>query len=1270
MAVALNPSYRNKRKNFYTDKGTDSQAIGSIVQVLKSVSGSYDHSFVPTLVAQSGTTAYDEISGNAQPQNTPEYQYEGYLYCDGREFYIKDYPALFEIIGNEYGGVASDGIDVVIGGAGYSGTLTVNISAPPSGVNQVFPGVTPVQATGVATVVGGVISGVEVLNPGKGYNPSSPPTVTVTGSGGGSGATFKVRINGENGQIQAITKSNVWDYWPEDMGTFKIPDLKAKRIVGNGPVYGSNSANVGNSELGVGLNTIDGKWYMDENAQKGMFALGNISTIGYTDVVDTVEASIIGNQVIQVQLQPKKLAGAPQHTHFLLHAEAPQDTNYPLSVSGERYLVSYKASTGKVNNFLPPGGIAYSHTHVLSKAPILDASVSTYDIYNWSGGDQNSGSIKEPNYYYASGGAGAGSYQQVTTIGTPNMKKFSSSSAIGGRTVTTGGVPIFETTETTYATAGGPFTLSVPADVSQATVILIGGGGSGAVYTTQGNNGAASTFTAGSVLTVSAGGGTRGLASTTTTGGNGGTYGGYTASGSASANIIVTVTGSTTSGNGGSGGNGPVYNGSLENPNTDPGLGGSAGTTPTGVNGTAGKTRQIVDSAIVANTYTYSDANNSFNYTIGASNANYTITGVNIELAGGGGRNCGNFGGNGCGSSGAGGAGKWMRISLNSQYATAGTALTFQPGQSGRVYNAQANATHSGKGGRAGDGYQSNDGGGGGAATLVKFQSGNVIIAGAGGGGGGGGFGEGVCGQNAQSAGSPGDGVITTTEELFTGGGATGGGYGCTGGGGGGGGGGCGRAGDTAGGAPGGGGGGSGGHEEGYGGKRGLSAVRTTYASLQNSSNTNTGEGYVSISVNEDRGYWTPGGGGGGAGGFVQFTILGADLQGVSSVTTTVGEGGAGVNNGGTSSASGSDGYANIKFQKIIGYEGGTESLTIGDVFEAGSGDQDNGVNFYASGTGTNASNGFKLPTTQVPTVVFEGGGGGSGAAATCTVSGNKISSITLTNAGSGYTEIPRVRILGGAGVRNYATVGLNTNNGTLQGLTLQNSEEPTTYLKFGGTQQIRFVTTNTVDASEIKRVTVKAARGNGKNGGDVPENGGDELLLYYNTDNTSSFPGSNFLGTLVPIPTATQINNDYDGTGTGGNPTNWYTYSINLPESVQVENVKFQIRQARSSPTGANDNASNTDNYAIMEIAYEYEQVTELVFVASEGKIPTADDIQQYNVEGAATATYTSGIFANDLTLTLSSSNPIIPVASLDPDRDIPLIEPYFLVKYLIKAF
>ena len=447
--------------------------------------------------------------------------------------------------------------------------------------------------------------------------------------------------------------------------------------------------------------------------------------------------------------------------------------------------------------------------------------------------------------------------------------------------------------------------------------------------------------------------------------------------------------------------------------------------------------------------------------------------------------------------------------------------------------------------------------------------------------------------------------------------------------------------------------------------------MRTNYfTSVISQGNTNSDNGYAKATVTEDRGYWTSGGGGGGSGGLYIVQIPSDAFAGQSSIQISVGEGGSGVSSNGVSSSNGSDGYAKIEWQTITGYEGGTESISVGDVFIDGSGDQDNGMNFFSSGSGSGNNGGFKLPTDQVPTVEFEGGGGGQGAAASVTVNNGIVSGISLTNSGSGYTSAPRVRILGGCGVNNHATVGFDENTGQLQGLTLQSSDLPSTYLKFGGTQNDRFVTMDTIDASDIQRVVVKVARGNNNNGGELPENGGDEILLYYNTDQSLNFPSSGFIGTLVPIPSAPEIASNYDGTGSGNNPTNWYSYSIDIPEAARVENARFSIRQNRSAASGSNDNAANTDNYGLVEVVYEFQQTTDLVFVPSEGKMAISNDTQQYDVRGEAGSTYTSGIFANDLTLTLSSASPIIPVAALDPDIKIPLIEPYFLVKYLIKAY
>ena len=1275
--VAINPSYRNTRENYYTDKHPDSQSIGTIVQVLKSTDDSYDHDYIPALLPNSGgSTKYDEITGDAEPENNPEYQYPGFIYCDGAEYNIVDYPALYEAIGNDYGGIASDGIDVISSNQSWTGTITGLIDPPPSGDNQIFEDIDPVQATCEIIVAANQIVGIETLNPGRGYDVNNPPTITFTSSNGNSGlgtVTYNIRISSDVGGITSINRNNIWTYWPDEyMGTFKVPDLKAKRIVGNGPVYGNNTPNVGNSDLGVGFNTIDGNWYMDKLAQKQQFSLGNITTTNYTGVVDSVEGSIIGEQVVSVSLQEKKLSGPPQHSHFLLHSESPQDVGMPLAVSGDRYIVAYKQSTGKVNQFNPPAGQQFQHGHVLSKAPILDASVGTYDIYNWSGGDEQSGSIKEEGFYYASGGAGAGSFVEQTGYGSPVMKSFTSGSLIGGRTITTGGVPIFDTTEVIYENAGN-YNLTVPADIDQAEVTLVGAGGSGAVYSNDGNDGGSSRFdiaSGGSVLRLDCGGGQRGGAASTNEGGAGGAAGVNTITGSYAPSVTVVGQGGGTGYEGGEGGQGPYWKKNLEDPGSIPdGAEGTAGENPTGRNGTKGRTRIINSTANVTYDFGYNSGTQTWSSQV--SNANYGVNSIQVELWGGGGRDCGNFGGNGCGAAGEGGSGSYMKVALSN--INTGIEYRIQTGQSGRAYNNQAAAAHSGKGGRAGNGYGSNDGGGGGAATVLRRTTGNTIIAGAGGGGGGGGFGEGVCGQNGRSANSPGNTVIETTQNLFTGGGSTGGNYGCTGGGGGGGGGGVGRAGDTQGGSPGAGGGGSGGHEQGYGGRRGLSAVRTDYISnviSQSNANPAGTNGKAKITVNEERGYWTSGGGGGGSGGYLKCQIDAAAFAGQSSVALTVGEGGAGVSQGGTSSQSSTDGYARILWQTIIGYEGGTTDITTGDVFIAGSGDADNGVNFFLTGSGSGTDGGFRLPTTQVPTVVFEGGGGGSGATATCQVANNKIDSITLDTPGSGYTAAPRVRILGGVGVQNYATVGFNATTGELENLQLQSSVAPQYYLKFGGTQNDRNVVLDTVDATDIQRVVVKVARGNGINGGDLPEDGGDELLLYYNTDESLNFASSGFIGTLVPLPTTQEIDNNYDGDGTGNNATNWYTYAVDIPSDAQTENVRFSIRQNRSAATGSNDNAANTDNYGLLEVIYEFQQTTELVFVASEGKIAVINDTQTYSVGGAINSTYVSGIFANDSTLTLQSSTPLVPVAALDPDQVIPLIEPYMLVKYLIKAF
>lgn len=1282
--VDINPVYRNRRRNFYSDKGLDSLPIGSIINTfkVKPASKSYDSQFNSSGTPINNTSKYFDVSGNAFPENNPEYQYDGYLYCDGSEYNIVDYPLLFSVIGNDYGGTPGLAITVLNGGSNYSTLTTVTFSNAPTG------GIT---ATGSINLTGGVITGINVSNPGLGY--TSPPTITLNNTGNGGGASFKVRIN-SRGSISAVTKNTILELWPDELlGTFRVPDLKAKKIVGRGPVYGAGTPTIANSELIVGKNSIGGRWYLNKDSQKSQFNIGSVKTIGYENVTDTISASIIGSQTISVKLDEKRLAGAPSHSHYLLHSDAPNEFGGVSKGAYDTYVSGYRNSSGRINPFSPSGGIPLTHSHSLLRKANTNTQFATYDLYNYTGGDIGPGSKNANGNYLASGSSG--SFEVITFTPSPTFLTFTSSSIIGGRIITTEGVPTFNYTTIDYNNVG-TYTYSIPANIDQITFAVLGGGGSGGVYNKAGNDGGFSRVIFGSnVITVTAGGGKSGKAATNTTGGLGGLGGTNSITGDTS-NINI---GNNSSGeNGGDGAAGPYWK--TVNPIAPTGEG--AAGFPNGSSGKNLNVTQVVDLPTVSFVYP------SFNsgYTIASTSPNYKISSVKFQLYGGNGANCGNLGGNysisvgssiftnsGC-TTGVGIPGKYFRIKQITS--TLGGTFGIYPGQKGQPFNASAASTYGSTGptgGAGGNGYESNDGGGGGAGsaiTTVNTAGLDIVVAGAGGGGGGGGAGEGNCGVDGRTNPTQ-DSVQATASSLFFGAGGIGGYYGCTGGGGGGGGGGVGTAGQTGGitglqeyedgttaGGVGGGGGGPGGHGGGWGGDRGISSFRSDIFELEASGNNDKpgGEGQIDILVSEDRSYYSSFAGGGGSGGTVLGDINKTQLTatGISSLTITVGNGGSGVSNSisGSNTVTSSDalnGLVQIRAGVITGYQGGSETISIGDIVESAS----DGIQIYASGSGTGTAGGFKLPTTQLPTIEItpQGSGSGSGATANAVLSGGAVSSITLTNGGNGYTSPPNIRFLHGAGAGTKASVTLNA-TGQISGISLTpgSSTPYTRYVKIGGSELVRYIVIKPFDCTNVNRIGVKVARGNNINGGELPDSTSDELAVYYNIDGSNNFPEANFIGIIVPKPSDAEIISNYDGTGSGNEATRWYTYRLNIPAAAQVAGTKFKIVQNRTSAAPGNDNGGNTDHYGICEFFYDYKLISEVQFVATPGELDGNSHTVSYNVEGPANAAYSSGLSANDVKFTMSSSVPILPKPYLDPLTNIPLVEPYMLTKYLIKSY
>tara|TARA_B100000579_G_scaffold132460_1_gene107041 strand:+ start:6668 stop:10621 length:3954 start_codon:yes stop_codon:yes gene_type:complete len=1314
-------SYRNTRRGFYTDCYQDTTPVGSIVSNFKSGANTYDHSFVNKAT---NLHKLEDFSGNAYSGgDDPAYTHDGYLYCDGSEYNIKDFPQLYEILGVHYGGRASSGIDIINGGSGYTTSSSVSISAPPAGGTQATAIVKEVDGSG------SIIS-VDILNPGSGY--VTTPTVTVSG---GSSATFSVRL-GSGGVIQNITTGNVMEFWGEQyLGTFRVPDTVTKKIVGNGPVFGQNSPTIGNISMAVGA--TGGAWYLDKNQQDPLFSLGRITTTGYDNVVETVGCTIIGSQKVTVTMQKKKLPSIFQHSHTVLHS-IPGVQTWSGKSHGDRYLQGYQSSNGRVSRWYPSTGTVLEHSHALLRQPITNNTIATYDFMDYKGGDSNVGAVKnvpdisgatgasykpqpgytseiqyDDQYYLASGASNSGSFEFQTAIQNPTLLSFISSSEIGGRNITTGGVPIYDFTQEFEYTTPGNYSIpisSITGSPDKLIYTLVGGGGSGAAGNIAGNDGQDSTITVGSELVLIAGGGNKGEAASGTTGGIGGLGGQATETGTLT-NLTI-----ASSGIGGQQGANDEYS-EVDYP-SNPGGGGAAGpgVGNTGTGGGSDGDRILLGG--LSGTYNTTLTNDGTFTGLPTGG----LTTVTFELRGGkGGDGVSKNTGTGVENN-KGGYGGLVTLELAqsqlSSFLSApspGWNAVIGSGASGR--NGGTNSLNS-NGGYGGEGHSGKHGGGGGAVTCLR--RGTQVVAGAGGGGGGGADGGegGIDDAQGQAGGAyPGGaglytGLQSSSSTISSGSGGTGGQYGCIGGGGGAGGGGVssggtigGGSGYGGGGAPGGPGGtpgGWGGHQGGVGGQQGISEYSTTYFSSGNLSTHTDTNGSLNLTVQYNNNKWTAAGGGGGSGAQWDGDVDWSNIGSPATINITVGSGGNGVsatgNNAGSTS-NGDNGYAKVGVGTIIGYTGGTTGTTTGDVVESGSQSATIfDISIKSSGSGTGNGGNFKLPTTQVPTVLFRGGGKSNDgttsptgynqtntghATATATVTSGVVTGVTLgtaTGTNTGYTEQPYVYLLHGAGAGSYITSTFS--NVSVTGLTLAGAGTAyTNFLLFGGagvsTNRDRFAVIKAQDTTAVNYVGIKACRGNGLNGGDVPEEGlkveyqlaGSANWVYIDTIISPSASRTDPLtGMVVP---ACGVGESHDGTS--GN-TLWYTYAVSMPNAARAPGTKIRLYQERSEQGGQDHSGGGEyDHYGICEIIYYREKTTTLVFVPSSGSIKrNTVDFLDYTVQGeqGPGITYSSGMGCSDATMTLKSTTKIEPQATIEPDYAVPLITPYVTCKYLIKAF
>ena len=107
--------YRNPYSNFYSDKSGSYMSIGSIV---------------PVLVDSYSTSLAGANTGEGSGGDDPNFSYRNFMYCDGAQYDIKDYPLLYEKIGNDYVTLNSEKIT--------NNAIRSNVSGDPGTVYRTF----------------------------------------------------------------------------------------------------------------------------------------------------------------------------------------------------------------------------------------------------------------------------------------------------------------------------------------------------------------------------------------------------------------------------------------------------------------------------------------------------------------------------------------------------------------------------------------------------------------------------------------------------------------------------------------------------------------------------------------------------------------------------------------------------------------------------------------------------------------------------------------------------------------------------------------------------------------------------------------------------------------------------------------------------------------------------------------------------------------------------------------------------------------------------
>ena len=387
-------TYRNSYSNYYSDKTGNHAPVGTILPVFADVN----------------------LSGN-----TAEYTYPQHLYCDGQELKIRDYPELYSIIQNTYGGSTSVSVTQAAQPGGLRRSYIINNKLffqfyydntnskanvkLPYPINSVFRfssasnpwGSFPSdEAVFDQTTFYGLIEPTEDVSAQAQTNefayeielPASVDLSTVTPSDYTLNFTS---LGSDTHPLIFVQKGYSLADYPYNIGTFNLPDYRNRKILGFGNVNGSGTATPENA-INNFVGQTGGQWFIPKATlidSGEFFVIGDVKTTGYDKIVSDVSSSMTGSVKYQIgPMDDFTFPFPPTHSHKILSVEVDQTKQAELGAAeADKYAVDYIDSRANISIFEPNGsaGGALGHSHGLIGVPLQNSLTATYGNSNGIG---------------------------------------------------------------------------------------------------------------------------------------------------------------------------------------------------------------------------------------------------------------------------------------------------------------------------------------------------------------------------------------------------------------------------------------------------------------------------------------------------------------------------------------------------------------------------------------------------------------------------------------------------------------------------------------------------------------------------------------------------------------------------------------------------------------------------------------------------------------------------------------------------------------------